>query len=80
MVNFVVMNRFTEMQFGVRIYLAHNEWIMREQISTPGAIELGKTLIRGEALLTEPDVHKVKLLYISSETEDQIVRTCCRQN
>lgn len=74
------MNRFAEMQFGVRIYLAHNEWIMREQISNPDAIELAKTLIRGEALLTEPDVHKVKLLYISSEIEDQIVRTCCRQN
>lgn len=74
------MNRFAEMQFGVRIYLTHNEWIMREQISNPDAIELAKTLIRGEALLTEPDVHKVKLLYLSSETEDQIVRTCCRQN
>lgn len=72
------MNRFAEMQFGVRVYLVHNEWIMREQISNPDAIELAKTLIRGEALLTEPNVHKVKLLYISSETEDQIVRTCYR--
>lgn len=74
------MNRFVEMQFGIRIYLAHHEWLIREQINSPDAIELAKTLIRGEALLTEPDVHKVKLLYISPATEDQIVRACCRQN
>ena len=74
------MSRFAEMQFGVRIFLSHNEMYIREQIKNPEAIELAKTLIRGEALLTDPDVHKVKLLYISSETEDQIVRACCRQN
>lgn len=72
------MNRFVEMQFGVRIYLAHHEMFIREQIKSPDAIELAKTLIRGEALLVEPNVHKLKLLYISSETEDQMVKVCCR--
>lgn len=73
------MNRFAEIQFGVRIYLAQNEMFIREQIKSPDAIELAKTLIRGEALLAEPDVHKVKLLYISSEIEAQVVSACCRQ-
>lgn len=74
------ISRLVEMYFGVRIILAHNEMCIREQIKSPETIALAKTLIRGEALLTEPNVHKVKLLYISSATEDQIVRACCVQD
>ena len=74
------MSRLVEMQFGVRIILAHNEMSIREQLNSPEAIALAKTLIRGEALVTEPDIHKVKMLYLSSDTEEEIVRICCKQN
>lgn len=74
------MSRLIEMYFGIRIILAHNEMCIREQIENPEAVELAKTLRRGEALVMEPNIHKVKTLYLSSEIENKIASICCDQN
>lgn len=68
------LSMLAETQFGVRILLRQSTEFIREQTNNPEEIRLVTNLMRGEALVSEPSFHKVKLLYISSQIEDEILK------
>ena len=67
------MDRPIERHFGIRVCLSQSDESIREQFQIPDAIRLETSLKTGEALIEDITIHKVKLLWISPQTEKQII-------